>query len=100
MGEAQFLVVEHYAARRMPGAVQDVEGQIADRDLVALVEPAVGSEIAHACYAEALAARDDIIEQIFVGDVRPFDLHTQRVAQLGSTSDMVDMAVGQPDLFD
>src|SRR4029077_14412426 len=32
MGEAQFLVEEHDAARRMAGAMQDVEGQFADRD--------------------------------------------------------------------
>ena len=74
MGEAQFLVEEHHAARRMAGAMQDVEGQIADRDLIAFVEPAVGPEIAHAGHAEARAARDDIVEQELVGDMRALDL--------------------------
>ena len=65
---------EHDAARRMAGAMQDVEGEFADRDLLAFVEPAVGPEIAHAGHAEPLAAGDDIVEQIFVGDMRTFDL--------------------------
>ena len=100
MGEAQFLVEEHHATWRMAGAVQDVKGQFADRDLIALVEPAVGAEIAHAGHAETLAARDDIVEQVFVGDMRAFDLHLQRVAQIGGAADMVDMAVREPDLLD
>ena len=37
----------------MAGAVQDVEAQFADLDLIALIEPAVGAEIAHAGHAEA-----------------------------------------------
>jgi hypothetical protein len=84
----------------MARAVQDVEGEIADRDLIAFVEPAVGPEIAHARHAETLATRDDIVEQVFVGDMRAFDLHLQRVAQIGGAADMVDMAVGEPDLLD
>ena len=70
------------------------------RDLIAFVEPAVGPEIAHPGHAEALAAAHDIVEQVFVGDVRALDLHLQRVAQIGGAADMVDMAVGEPDLLD
>ena len=100
MGEAHVLVEEHHAARRMAGAMQDVEGQLADRDLVAFVEPAVRREIAHAGHAEARAARHHIVEQELVGDMRALDRHLQRVAQFGGAADMVDMAMGQPDLFD
>src|SRR5438552_210118 len=84
----------------MAGTVQNVEGELADLDLLALVEPAVGAEIAHARDAEARAAGDDIVEQVFVGDVRAFDLHPERVAQFRSAADMIDMAVGDPDLLD
>src|SRR6266511_360040 len=84
----------------MAGAMQDVEGEITDRDLIALVKPAVGAEIAYPGHAEALAAAHDIVEQVFVGDVRALDLHLQRVAQFCGTADMVDMAVGEPDLLD
>src|SRR6266481_5964150 len=37
---------------------------------------------------------------MFVGDVRAFDRHFQRVAQFRGAADMVDMAVGEPDLLD
>ena len=84
----------------MAGAMQDVEGEIPDRDRIAFIEPAVGPEIAHVSHAEALAARDDIVEHVFVGDVRTLDLDLQRVAQIGGAADMVNMAVRQPDLLD
>ena len=84
----------------MAGTVQDFEGEIADRDLVAFVEPAVGPEIAHPGHAESLAAGYDVVEQILVGDVRALDLDLQRVTQLGGAADVVDMAMGQPDLLD
>ena len=32
--------------------------------------------------------------------MRALDLHLQRVAQVGGAADMVDMAMGQPDLLD
>jgi hypothetical protein len=76
-----------------------VEGQLADRHLLSLVEPAIRREIAHPGHAEARAAGHDIVEQEFVGEMRALDRHLQRVAQLGRAADMVDMAVGQPDLF-
>jgi len=83
----------------MAGAMQDVEAQFADRNLVALVEPAVRREIAHAGHAEPRAARYDIVEQELVGDVRADDLDLQRVAQIGGAADMIDVTMGEPDLF-
>src|SRR6516165_8458774 len=47
MGEAQLLAEIDHAARRMTGAMQDVEGKLPDPDLIALVEEAVGLEVAH-----------------------------------------------------
>ena len=59
---------------------KDREGQFANRNGIAFLEPAVGREIAHAGHAKACAARDDVIQQRFVGDVRAFDRHFQRIA--------------------
>src|SRR5947199_9671076 len=84
----------------MAGAMQDVESEITDRDLIALVEPAIGPEIAHAGHAEALAAAHDIVEQVFVGDVSALEFYLQPVPQIGGAADMVDMAVRRPDLRD
>jgi len=84
MGKAHFLVEEHHAAGRMTGAVQDVEGQRADRNLIAFVEASdPPREIAHAGHAEPRAAGDGVVEQMFIGDVRAFDRHFQRIAQFG-----------------
>src|SRR5262245_59984574 len=62
MGEAELLVEIDHAARRVAGAVQDVEGEISDRNLFAFIEIAIGSEVAHAGHAEARAAFHDLIE--------------------------------------
>src|ERR1044072_7860775 len=100
MGEAEFFREEHDRARRVAGAMQDVESDIADLTLLSLVEQAVGSEIAHAGDAEALSGGDDVVEQIFVGDMRAFDLDAERVAQFSGAADMIDMAMRDPDLLD
>ena len=84
----------------MAGAVRDVEDVNRRSGPVALIEPAIRREIAHAGHAEPRAAGDDVVEQMFIGDVRAFDRYLQRVAQFSGAADMVDMAVGQPDLFD
>src|SRR3984893_4517521 len=84
----------------MAGAVQDVEAQFADRNSFALLEPAVRREIAHAGHATPRPARTHIVEQELVGDVRADDVNLQRVPQLGGAADMIDMTMGEPDLFD
>src|SRR5215475_6581402 len=56
MGEAQFLIDVDDAARRMAGAVQDVESEIADSDLLAFLEIAVGIEVADPEHAKTRSA--------------------------------------------
>jgi hypothetical protein len=97
--ETHLLVGEHHTARRMAGAMQDVESQFADLGLVTFVEPAIRREIAHVGHAEIRAAFDDMIEHVLVGDMRPDDRHLERVAQFGGPADMVDVTMGQPDLL-
>src|SRR3954464_6782081 len=46
MREAQAPIEKDDAAGRVAGAVQDLEGQLADADRVAFLEPAVGREVA------------------------------------------------------
>src|SRR6202034_1224628 len=48
----------------------------------------VRREVAHTGHAESRAARHHIVEQEFVCDMRTFDRHLKRVAQLGSAADM------------
>src|SRR6185437_5520641 len=84
----------------MAWAMQDVEGQFADRDLVTFAEPAVRREVAHAGHPETRAACDHIVEQVLVVDMRALDRDLECIAQFGGAPDMVDMAMGQPDLLD
>src|SRR6185312_14200447 len=84
----------------MAGTVQDVEGESADPDLLALLEIAIRREIAHAGHAEARAALDHMLQHVAICLVRSLDRYLQRIAQLGRAADMVDMAMGQPDLLD
>src|ERR1700756_3277629 len=56
MGETHLLVEEDYAARRMTRAMENVEAQFADPDLLAFPEPAIGHEIADAGDAKTAAA--------------------------------------------
>src|SRR5258706_4964698 len=44
MGKAHFITEIHHAAGRMAGAMQDVEGQLADRDLIASLSQRSGSK--------------------------------------------------------
>src|SRR5579872_1215260 len=100
MGKTYFLVEEHHASRRVTGAVQNIEVQFADANLIVFLEPAVWSEVAHTRNAKAHPARHHIIEQELVGDMRALDSHFERIAQFRRASHMVDMAVGQPDFID
>src|ERR1700684_1401327 len=84
----------------MAGAMQDVEAELANRDLVTLAEPAIRREIAHAGHAETGAACDHIVAQMLVLNMRSLDRHLEPIAQLGGAADMIDMAMGQPDFLD
>ena len=80
MGEAHILVEKDHAAGGMAGAMQDIEGQFADRNLLAFFEPAIRHEIAHIGETEARPARHHIVEQKFIGDMRTFDRDLECVA--------------------
>ena len=64
---------EHDVAGGVAGAVQHAEDVLADRDLVALFEPAVGHHVARVGQAEAPALRREPLEQEEIARVRPLD---------------------------
>src|SRR5216683_6955225 len=98
-GEPLRRVEEGHAARRVPRAMQHVEGEIVDADLVAFVEPAVRRHIARPGDAEGAAAVGEPFQQEQVGAVRSLDRHAQAFLQFRRAAGVVDVAVGQPDLF-
>src|SRR4051794_558559 len=94
----RFGVVEYNMARRVPGAMTNVEGQFADRDLVAVVEPArwleraTGDTVLGAVLGKA-------VNPVTIGLVRPFDLHAEFLGENSGAAAMVDMAMRQQDLL-
>ena len=95
--EAQLLLEEGDMAGRMAGHMLHREGDVADRDLVALVEPARRRHRPHVADVEAQARCRQLVEQELVGLMRPDDRHGQRFRQFRRAAGMVEMAMGQPD---
>src|SRR5208337_2611985 len=67
--ELQGLIDENHAPRRMPGAMPYVERRLAERHVVALIQPAVGSHVA-AGESEKRGGFLQIVEQELVADLR------------------------------
>ncbi|PAV67639.1 hypothetical protein WR25_18649 [Diploscapter pachys] len=81
------------------GGFVDVQLQVADAHRVAFDQPAVGFE-GDAGHAVILAVIVEAGEPEAVGLVRAFDRHVQLVSERLGLSRVVDMAVGEQDLFD
>src|SRR4029453_12241824 len=97
--ELRFGMVEHDMARRVARAMADVEGQVADRDSVAVDQIAVGLKwLAFYAVAMAVILQPGDPKQILL--MRPFDRHSQFLRQNPGLPAMVDVAVGQQDLLD
>ncbi len=86
-------------ARRVTGAVIDIEGEVADRHPIAVHQPAVGLEdLAVDAIAAPVVLEATNPEAIVL--VRAFQWDTQFLRQRPRLSAMVDMAVRHEDLFD
>src|SRR5947208_11697788 len=92
-------MMEDDVARRVPGAVADVEREVADRHLIAVREPLRRLERAP---GDAVFGTFDaqLLDPESVLFVRPFDRHAELLGENASTAAMVDMAVGEQDLLD
>src|SRR4030095_13377967 len=78
--ELRFGMVEHDMARRVARAMADVEGQVADRDSVAVDQIAVGLKwLAFYAVAMAVILQPGDPKQILL--MRPFDRHSQFLRQ-------------------
>ena len=98
-GELRFGMVEHDMARRVAGAVIDVEGQLPHGHLVAVRQPARRLEhrAADAIGAPVLVEPGDP-EPVRL--VRPLQRHAQLLGELARRAAMIDMAVRHQDLLD
>jgi len=94
-------VDEDEMAGGVAGAVQDVEGDGAELELVALGKEAVGADVAGVLDAEARACGFEVVEEEGVALVGAFEGDAgQRVAEGGGAAGVVDVAVGEQDALD
>ena len=92
-------MVEDDVAGRVAGAMADIEGQVADRDLIAVDQIAIGFERA-AVDAVFLAILLEPVDPEQIVLVRAFDRHAEFLGEHAGLAAMVDMAVGHQDFFD
>src|SRR6185369_4177954 len=98
-GEIGLRMVEDDMARRVAGAVADVQRQLADGHLVSVDKPAGGRErpTGDAVILAVLVQPSDPEDVVLV---RAFDLDVQFLRENPGAAAMVDVAVRQQDLLD
>ena len=73
----------------------------ADRHGVALIEPAVRRDVAHAGHTHAQPLRGEAIEQELVGLVRALDGDAaELLLELGRAAGVIEVAMGEDDLLE
>ena len=97
--EAMHAVEEHHRPGRVAGTFQNREFERPDRDLVALLQPAVRREGTR-FIAISRTRFLQLVEQEGIFRVRTFDLDLEPVSQFRRSTRMIDMAVGEKDLLD
>ena len=94
------LVHEHDMARRVAGAVHDVEGEVAEAHRLAVAQPAVGHERLVDREVVLGARVRQALDQEQVVLVRALDLDAVMLGHGAGGRGVVDMAVGQQHLGD
>ena len=98
--QARPFVEEHHMAGRVPGRVDHPQGLLAEPDLVAVLQPAVGLEGGQCGEAEPLALFGQLVDPELVLAMRPLERHAVAARELGRLAAMIDVAVGQEDLLE
>src|SRR3569832_1588503 len=95
----RFRKVKYDMAGRVARAVANVEGQFADIDLVTIGQPARRFE--RSAYDVIFGTvLGKTVDPVTVGLMRPLDRNAKLGGKQPGATAMVDMAVGQQDLFD
>src|SRR4029079_1377470 len=82
----------------MPGTVQHIEFQLADLDLISLLQPTIGRDVLCIENAIAPAAFRRMLQEEQIVLLRPLDRYVQACLQIRGAAHMIDVPVGQPDL--
>lgn len=92
--------VEHHMPRRVSGAVAHVQGLVADLHRVAIVQPARGREVLRGRKPKHRALLRQAVNPELVTRVGANDGQREPLCQLARAARVVDVGVGEPDLFE
>ena len=88
------------ASRRMPRTMQDLECQLPDLDLISVFQPSVRRDVRGVPDTERAGTFGDVLQQKQIVLVGTLDRNLEARLQVCGTTDVIDVAVGQPDLVD
>ena len=91
---------KHHMAGCVTGAVAHLQGVRAQRDGVAVVQPAGGLERLGLRKTEHHALLGQAVDPELIARVRSDDGHIEPLRQLPGAAGVVDMGMGEPDLFE
>ncbi len=87
-------MVKYHVPRRVPRAMQDIELDLTEGHLIAILEPAIRREALHRRKTEHLALLRHAVDPETVFFMRPLDRHSGLLGQGGNGAGVVDMTVG------
>src|SRR3984893_7486607 len=88
------------ASRRMPRTMQHLECQLPDLDLISVFQPSVKRHVRGVPDTESAGTFSDVLQQNQIILVGTLDRNFKPRLQVCGTTDVIDVAVGQPDLVD
>ena len=99
-GPVDLRRVEHHMPRRVPGAVAHGQCLVANLHLVAIRQPARGREVLRGRKAEHRALLRQPVDPELVARVGADDGQRQALGQFARAARVIDVRVGEPDLFE
>lgn len=99
LGETSLTLKKYHVAGRVSRAVADVELRFSDDHPIPVAEPSVRGEGAGERETPTRTAGGDVVDPELVVRVWPLYRRARRFFELRDPSGMVEMAMGDPDLF-
>lgn len=93
-------MVKHHMARRVPGAMINIQNQIADRHLITIDQPAIRCKGRCPGDAITLPRFAILVDPELVVDMGPLDRHTQPFGQFSGFAAVVEMPMRHQQFFD
>ncbi len=99
-GDPVGRVDKHHMAGRVSRAMDDIEGQVTQRDLIVIIQPAVGREASCRRKAVLRCLFDNLVDPEDLFLVRAFNRYLIVIGHVGDGAGMIQMPVGDENLGD